>query len=135
MFLIVFTVFNIGSGRGSNLSKKNPSVCSTDNLSVEVSSAAENLQRISLGKGDPEDNCTVVLPNHLQALAADCSHLSFGTFKSGNGSSLARPLSSNKLKDDLEGASAAMDSSSGHLNSRHRCFYLVSIFHLMYNVS
>ncbi|KAF3444984.1 hypothetical protein FNV43_RR14677 [Rhamnella rubrinervis] len=110
-----------GSCCGSNLSIKNLSVCSTDKICVAVSSAAENLQRISLGKGDPEDNRMVVLPNHLQALAVDCSHLSFGTYKSGTGSSLASSLSSNQLKDDLEGASTTIDSlSSGHLNPRHR---------------
>lgn len=127
-FLLFSLYVASGSGCGSNLSIKNLSVCSTDNISVAVSSAAENLQRISLGKGDPEDNHTVVLPNHLQALAVDCSHLSFGTYKSGTGSSLASPLSSNQLKDDLEGASTTIDSlSSRHLNLGHRCFSLVSI--------
>ncbi|XP_015880155.3 uncharacterized protein LOC107416203 isoform X1 [Ziziphus jujuba] len=110
-----------GSGSGSNVSKKNNSVCSTENVIVDVSSAAENLQNLSLGKGELDDNFSVVLPDHLQALAADCSHLSFGTYKSRVSSALTRSLPSNQFEDDFEGASTAMDGlTRGHLNTRHR---------------
>lgn len=127
MILVLHFVAS-GSGSGSNVSKKNNSVCSTENVIVDVSSAAENLQNLSLGKGELDDNFSVVLPDHLQALAADCSHLSFGTYKSRVSSALTRSLPSNQFEDDFEGASTAMDGlTRGHLNTRHRCFFLVSI--------
>ncbi|KAK9284994.1 hypothetical protein L1049_024176 [Liquidambar formosana] len=64
----------------------------------EVSEAAANFQGLSLGEDmtvlPTEDDRAVVIPNHLQVSAADCSHLSFGTFKSGtvSGSVVSNPL-------------------------------------------
>nr|XP_011467574.1 PREDICTED: uncharacterized protein LOC101307606 isoform X2 [Fragaria vesca subsp. vesca] len=83
---------------------------------LAVSSATINMQQLSLKNDEPEDQCTVVLPNNLQELAADCSHLSFGTYKSGNNSA-SRPQS---FQNDLGGAYAGIDASfSGHLDTRN----------------
>jgi len=74
-----------------------------------------------------EDDPAVVIPIHLQALGADCSHLSFGTY---NGSSTASSvlLNSNHLsKSDLEEKSAAVDDSSAQfLDARH---FFIFLFH------
>lgn len=74
-----------------------------------------------------EDYPAMVIPIHLQALGADCSHLSFGTY---NGSSTASSvlLNSNHLsKSDLEEKSAAVDDSSAQfLDARH---FFIFLFH------
>lgn len=49
-----------------------------------MSSAASIFQRLSIGESKQkvptfEDDPAVVIPIHLQALGADCSHLSFVT--------------------------------------------------------
>lgn len=91
----------------------------SDDVVVAVSSATINMQHLSLGKEETDDQCTVVLPNNLQELAADCSHLSFGTYKSGNNSASR----SQSFQNDLRGAYAATDASfSGHLDTRHESF-------------
>ncbi|BFG25642.1 hypothetical protein CerSpe_119160 [Prunus speciosa] len=109
-----------GTGFGSNVSCPNRSV--SYDVTVAVSSATMNMQQLNLGKEVPTDNCAVVLPNNLQELAADCSHLSFGTFRSGPSSAFSRSPS-NSLKNDLGGFSAGINvSSAGHLDTRHESF-------------
>ncbi|PQM37191.1 uncharacterized protein Pyn_39947 [Prunus yedoensis var. nudiflora] len=109
-----------GTGFGSNVSCPNRSV--SNDVAVAVSSATMNMQQLNLGKEEPTDNCAVVLPNNLQELAADCSHLSFGTFRSGPSSAFSRSPS-NSLKNDLGGFSAGINvSSAGHLDTRHESF-------------
>lgn len=116
-------------GSGSNLSDPNYSAPLTDKV-IAVPSAAAKLQHLSLGEEEPESNCAVVLPSHLQALAADCSHLSFGTYKSGNSSASTAPFSSNQSKEDRQEAPGTLDGlSAGPLETRHEGFYLVSINH------
>lgn len=102
-------------------------------LNDEVSSAAMNLQQLSLGKESTVpssvDNCAVVFPNYIQAFSADCSHLSFGTYKSGVHDASYRPLASNPSKIYLEDDSAVTDvSSAGCLETRHDSFSLVPVF-------
>lgn len=97
----------------------------TDDASVAVSSATVSLQQLSIEKNEPvvppaEDNCAVVLPNYLQALAADCSHLSFGTYRSGNASAPYKAPGCYTVINDLEETSAGRDKPpAAHLDSRN----------------
>lgn len=105
-------------GSGSNLSDPNYAAPLTDKV-IAVPSAAAKLQHLSLGEEEQESNCAVVLPSHLQALAADCSHLSFGTYKSGNSSPSTVPFSSNQSKEDRQEAPGMLDGlSAGPLETR-----------------
>ncbi|XP_062105749.1 uncharacterized protein LOC133817290 isoform X2 [Humulus lupulus] len=75
-------------------------------------------QHLSLGKEDSENN--LILPSHLQAFTADCSHLSFGTYKSGKSSASIGLLPSNELNGDLQEASTMLgDFPAGHLETRN----------------
>ncbi|KAF8408966.1 hypothetical protein HHK36_005036 [Tetracentron sinense] len=115
-----------GIGGGSQLSIPNNSVSSVeDDVSIAVSSVAANLQHLSLQKEDlgappAEDNPAVVIPNHLQVSAADCSHLSFGSFGSGISATFSGSFASKPFKSNFEDASlAAADASSvEHLDTR-----------------
>ncbi|KAJ7960666.1 GBF-interacting protein 1-like [Quillaja saponaria] len=88
----------------------------TGNAVIDVSSAAGNFKQLSLRDfklevPPTEDNHTVVLPDHLHALVADCSHLSFGTYNSG--SNLASvPPAPNLSKNVLDETAREIDSSS-----------------------
>lgn len=83
-----------------------------------------------------ENNSTVVLPNYLQAFASDCSHLSFGTYKSGAASASPQPVASNPLKSNLEVSAAEDGSSAGHLNIRRDFFSsLFSVYNSLVMVS
>ncbi|KAJ6709107.1 DUF1296 FAMILY PROTEIN [Salix koriyanagi] len=80
-------------------------------LNDEVSSAAVNLQQLSLGKEEPalpssDDKHAVVFPDYMQAFAVDWPHLSFGTYKSGGS------IASTPVKTNLVETSAAANSSS-----------------------
>jgi hypothetical protein len=77
----------------------------------------------------PSSEDTVVLPNHLQALAAECSHLSFGTYKGGNNSSSSGNSAPNNLsRSGFEMNSAAVDDSLVQFpDARHFLFR----FHLL----
>ncbi|XWS30110.1 hypothetical protein CRYUN_Cryun24cG0089900 [Craigia yunnanensis] len=107
-----------GIGRSSNISVPNPTASLSDDAIKAVSSAAVNLQQLSLGEEravtPTEDNRGVVLPNYLQAFSDDCSHLSFGTYKSGK--SMSRPQASSSLSNDLE---ETLTTSNGHPSSMH----------------
>ncbi|XP_050381044.1 uncharacterized protein LOC126798200 isoform X2 [Argentina anserina] len=81
---------------------------------VAVSSATINMQQLSLKKEEPEDQCTVVLPNNLQELAADCSHLSFGTYKSGNNTASRSQSFQNDLGGTYSGVDASFSGNSGY---------------------
>ncbi|KAJ4825492.1 hypothetical protein Tsubulata_037481 [Turnera subulata] len=92
----------------------------------EVSSAAVSLKELNLGK-DPtvpssEGNREVVFPNYMQAVSADCSHLSFGTYKSGAQAALPGPLSSNASKFSLEQASEMRGSPPEFLETRNSVY-------------
>ncbi|XP_061968410.1 uncharacterized protein LOC133691825 isoform X3 [Populus nigra] len=103
-----------GTGSGFHLRFPN---CAAP-LNDEVSSAAVNLQQLSLGKEEPalppsEDNHAVVFPDYMQAFAADWSHLSFGTYKSGAYNAVSGgSIASTPVKTNLEETSAAANSSS-----------------------
>ncbi|KAM0956148.1 hypothetical protein ACFX13_025070 [Malus domestica] len=104
-----------GTDIGSNASYPNHSV-SND---VAVASATVRMQQLNLRKDEHQDNCAVVLPNNLQELAADCSHLSFGTFRPAQSSALSSKPS-NSLKNDLGGSSAGIDVIlASRLDTRH----------------
>lgn len=81
-----------------------------------VSSTAVSLQQLSLGKEakfvhTSEDDCALVFPNDIHTLGADCSHLSFGTYKSGVHAASSVPLASKPSKSNME-PSAVIDRSS-----------------------
>ncbi|XP_014523325.1 uncharacterized protein LOC106779670 isoform X1 [Vigna radiata var. radiata] len=83
----------------------------------DVSSSVSILQRLSIGESKPEvptfeDEPSVVIPIHLQALGADCSHLSFGTYNRGSNSTSAVLTSNHLSKNVMEVKSAAVDDSS-----------------------
>ncbi|KAI5409686.1 hypothetical protein KIW84_055220 [Lathyrus oleraceus] len=97
-----------------------------------VSSATLDLQRLNMKESNleaPSSDDIVVLPNHLQALAAECSHLSFGTYKGGNNSASSEAFTPNNLsRDGLEMNSATADDSLAQfLDPRHFlfCFQLL----------
>ncbi|KAA3464447.1 kinase-related family protein [Gossypium australe] len=114
-------------GRVSNASAPTPAASLSDDAIKAASSIAVNLQQLSLGKEEravtpKEDNRGVVLPDYLQAFSADCSHLSFGTYKSGKSTALSQPQTSSSLMNDLEetlttsnGCSYSMNLSSRNL--------------------
>lgn len=89
-----------------------------------VSLVTRNFEQLSVKKDDtgfPSEGNTpsVVIPDHLQVQAADCSHLSFGSF----GSSMTASNSSGSVpvKSNLEeGHSQADISSAGHMDTRYR---------------
>lgn len=83
----------------------------SNDVLVGVSSVVSDLQRLSMKDSNLEED-TVVLPNHLQALGAECSHLSFGTYKGVNNSASSEIFAPNKLsRSRLEMKSAAVDDS------------------------
>ncbi|KAK8652588.1 hypothetical protein V6N13_126616 [Hibiscus sabdariffa] len=117
-------------GRDSNASAPNPSAPLSDDAIKAASSVGVNLQHLSLGKEEgaatpKEDNCGVVLPDYLQALSADCSHLSFGTYKSGKTTALPLPQTSSSLTNNLEETLMTSNdcSTSMHLNSRNLVYH------------
>lgn len=83
-----------------------------------------NLQQLSLGEeqelASAEDNSQVVLPDYLQAFSTDCSHLSFGTYKSGKSMVLSHQQASSSLTNDSEEMLTTQNGrpSYTHLNSR-----------------
>lgn len=103
-------------------------------MNDEVSSAAVNLQQLSLGMEEPalppsEDNHAVVFPDYMQAFAADWSHLSFGTYKSGAYNAVSGgSIASTPVKTNLEETSAAANSSSALCKEiRHGSFSLIPV--------
>ncbi|KAL8103500.1 uncharacterized protein LOC141677859 isoform X2 [Apium graveolens] len=58
-----------------------------DGVATSVLSETANLQKLSIQEerkpSYEEDGPSVVIPDHLQVQSADCSHLSFGSFRSG----------------------------------------------------
>ncbi|CAI8596497.1 unnamed protein product [Vicia faba] len=109
---------NTGLGPHSNSNLKN-TLTSDFRSSYEhhegVSSVTSDLQRLSMKESNlevPSSDDIVVLPNHLQALAAECSHLSFGTYKGGNNSASSETSTPNNLsRDGLEMKPATVDDS------------------------
>ncbi|CAI0461294.1 unnamed protein product [Linum tenue] len=77
---------------------------------------AEGLQQLSLeekpAEVKSEDKHGVVFPNYMQAFAADCSHLSFGTYKSG----LHPPILGPVMSDSVRSNSFAATDTSPSLN-------------------
>lgn len=108
------------------MSSQNYSASLNDDVVSAVSSAVANLQQLNIGKEElvvmppTENQSAVVLPNHLQTFAADCSHLSFGTYKSGVASASPTAVASNPIESNLDVSSA--DGSSAMYNFRHDLF-------------
>lgn len=121
-------VSNLVIGRGSNASAPTPAASLSDDAIKAASSIAVNLQQISLGKKEravtpKEDNCGVVLPDYLQAFSTDCSHLSFGTYKSGKSTTLSQPQTSSSLINDLEETLTTSNGCSSSMNFSSRYAY------------
>lgn len=101
---------------------QNYSASLNDDVVSALSSAVANLQQLNIGKEEPvmpptENHSAVVLPNYLQTFAADCSHLSFGTYKSGVTSASPTVVAFNPIESNLEVSAA--DTSSAMYNFRH----------------
>lgn len=113
-------MFQEGIANVSDLSSQNYSASLNDDVVSAVSSAVANLQQLNIGKEElvvmppTENQSAVVLPNHLQTFAADCSHLSFGTYKSGVASASPTAVVSNSIESNLDVSAA--DSSSAMYN-------------------
>lgn len=61
-----------------------------------------------------EDAVTVILPSHLQALAAECSHLSLGTYNSKSSSTATGIHVPRSLKIDSERLSISSNDLSSY---------------------
>lgn len=111
------------AGSGSNQLVPNHSMPLPCDPVVAASSAASSVKNLCFEKDEKEDSCALVLPNHLQALAVDCSHLKFGTYKSGASPVPTEQIDSDQLNDDCEGDSRAMYGlSSGHPDTWYDAF-------------
>lgn len=138
---ILFSPFSFsGAVKGLPLFYLYHSTKLTSDAFVDVSSATSVFQRLSVGDSklevsSSEDNPTVVLPNHLQALAADCSHLSFGTYNGGSNSASTMILASSLSKSGLEEKSAAIDGSSAQfLDTRHFLFFFKLLIYSAFSI-
>ncbi|KAL1567456.1 hypothetical protein AAHA92_02932 [Salvia divinorum] len=101
-----------------------------EEVGASVASVTQNLQQLSVGKGDTgfpsEENAPlVVIPDHLQVEAADCSHLSFGSFGSSmNDSYPSGGLTSVPVKSNLGARHNEADTTSaGHADTRESGYY------------
>ncbi|KAJ4975556.1 hypothetical protein NE237_000662 [Protea cynaroides] len=117
-----------GISSSSNLSAPSYSFSSAEDVSVAVSSAAADLQQLSLRKDElgvppSEDNPAVIIPNHLQVSTADCSHLSFGSFGSGISGTFSGSFASKPSKINLEENPVAVEGSLGHSETRNPEYY------------
>lgn len=115
-------MFQEGTANVSDLSSQNYSASLNDDVASAVASAVANLQQLNIGKEElvmpsTENHSAVVLPNLLQTFAADCSHLSFGTYKSGVASASHTAVAFNPIESNLE-VSAADGPSA--INSEYR---------------
>ncbi|XP_011045309.1 PREDICTED: uncharacterized protein LOC105140253 isoform X2 [Populus euphratica] len=94
-----------------------------------TSSVAANLQHLSLQNDDQggqpeENNPSVIIPNHLQVHAQECSHLSFGSFGSGMNSAFSGQFASLPINKSLEETSEVVDAlSTGHSEARNPEYY------------
>ncbi|CAA0827091.1 Kinase-related protein of unknown function (DUF1296, partial [Striga hermonthica] len=90
-----------------------------EEVGVSVTSVTRNLQQLSVNKDDrgfpSEANApSVVIPEHLQIQAADCSHLSFGSFGSAmDPAHPSRTETSVLEKSNLEEAQNETEESTG----------------------
>nr|GMD09197.1 uncharacterized protein LOC109165618 isoform X2 [Ipomoea batatas] len=100
-----------------------------EDTDASVSLAAANLQQLSIEEEQdvaPErDGPAVVIPDHLQVQAADCSHLSFGSFGSGISATLSGALASAPpTNTDVEEESKDADAPPvGHLTNGSSEYY------------
>ncbi|KAK2994907.1 hypothetical protein RJ640_012100 [Escallonia rubra] len=89
-----------------------------------VSLAAADMKRVTLQEElvvhPKNDACVLVIPDHLKVSSADCSRLSFGTYRSATGSSF-EPLGS---------GFGTNGSSVGHLDARHVPFFHMALIFL-----
>ncbi|XP_068335781.1 uncharacterized protein [Pyrus communis] len=124
------------NGKGTVIGSNAPYPNHSASNDVAVASATMRMQQLNLRKEEDQDNCAVVLPNNLQELAADCSHLSFGTFRPSQSSALSSKPS-NSLKNDLGGSSAGEAGvdvfSAGRLDTRNSGYNHDELLGYMYN--
>ncbi|KAK3003623.1 hypothetical protein RJ639_018000 [Escallonia herrerae] len=89
-----------------------------------VSLAAADMKRVTLQEElvihPKNDACVLVIPDHLKVSSADCSLLSFGTYRSATGSSF-EPLGSGFQTNG---------SSVGRLDARHVPFFHMALIFL-----
>ncbi|XP_020577374.1 uncharacterized protein LOC110022656 isoform X2 [Phalaenopsis equestris] len=100
-----------------------------EDVDVEISSAAADLQNVKLQNDNLtapslEDNPAVIIPRHLQVTNADCSHLSFGSFGSGLGSSFSGSSLQKPLHDHSEATKVPDEVPSiDHSEARNSNYY------------
>lgn len=117
---------NMGSYQSHNHTFQNEEV---EDVGASVSSETANLHQLSIQDEDHEaayedDVPSVVIPNHLQVQSADCSHLSFGSFGSGLGTSFSGPFASMSSRSNLDETPVETDGPViGHSDSRNSEYY------------
>ncbi|GAV65182.1 DUF1296 domain-containing protein [Cephalotus follicularis] len=115
----------------------NHSVSLPNDVITALSSAAADLRQLNIGKESvvppTEDNCSLLLPNNIQALAADCPQLNFGTYKSSLNSTSSVPLASNSLSGLSKDSGARVGSSAAHLDTRNSVYGEDEQLGFMYN--
>ena len=99
--------------------------------SVSVSTITSNLEQLSVqqdqGAAPEEDNSSVIIPSHLQVQSADCSHLSFGSFRCGI-SSFSGPFPAGPSQSNIDEVSADADAPSVvHLDTRYTLLLLLVV--------
>lgn len=129
-------MFQEGIANVSDLPSQNYSASLNDDVVSALSSAVANLQQLNIGKEEPvmpptENHSAVVLPNHLQTFAADCSHLSFGTYKSGVTSASPTVVAFNPIESNLEVSAA--DAPSAMYNFRNSEYHGAEQFGFMHD--
>lgn len=101
----------------------------------EVTSVAANLTHLSLENDDEEKTAEedkhLVIPDHLQVYAPECSHLSFGSFRSGTGTSVSEPYISKPSNENLEGTPSIPDATSMGHEERYILPFIGGLFNLL----
>ncbi|XP_047969478.1 uncharacterized protein LOC125213143 isoform X2 [Salvia hispanica] len=102
-----------------------------EEVGASVASVTENFQQLSVEKDDAgfpsEENAPlVVIPDHLQVEAADCSHLSFGSFGCSTKASYpSGGLASVPIKSNLdEGHNEADTALAADADTRQSGYYI-----------
>ncbi|CAK9133186.1 unnamed protein product [Ilex paraguariensis] len=118
-----------GLDGGSHLLFQKHSATSKNEVNKAVSLAAANLQQLNLledlGVPPTDDGNAVVIPDDLKVPNADCSHLTFGTYRSGIGPAFSASLPSNPLRSGLQAGSvlATNGTSVAHLDVRKQEYH------------
>ncbi|MQM15366.1 hypothetical protein Taro_048312 [Colocasia esculenta] len=121
------------SGRHVAASDRHPQVNtpveeSCNDVSVDIPSTMPSLQQLNLHEEvsvtQADDNPAVIFPNNLQITNSECSHLSFGSFRSGISASFSESLAPNMPNCNLEVPPETTDDTAiEHSDARDPEYY------------